>query len=54
MTLPVCLGGKGSIEILEMELSSFSSTRKFAEGFLSRGNALDILILNAGPIAAMQ
>jgi NAD(P)-dependent dehydrogenase (short-subunit alcohol dehydrogenase family) len=37
----------GSIELMEMDLSSFESVRKFAKEFLSKNIHVDILILNA-------
>jgi hypothetical protein len=39
----------GTIELMEMDLTSFSSVRKFAKEFLAKDLHLDILVLNAVP-----
>ena len=39
------------VEVMELELGSFTSIRAFAENFLSKHDALDILINNAGVMA---
>ena len=38
-------------EVVELDIASLHSVRSFAESFLSRGQALDILINNAGVMA---
>jgi NAD(P)-dependent dehydrogenase (short-subunit alcohol dehydrogenase family) len=40
-----------AVEVMELELGSFTSIRAFAEKFLARHDALDMLINNAGVMA---
>lgn len=40
--------GKGSIELINMDLSNLSSVRSAAADFLSRSDKLNVLIVNAG------
>ncbi|MEE4195079.1 MAG: SDR family oxidoreductase [Anaerolineae bacterium] len=43
------LGGiRGSVEIMELDLASLASVRRFAEAFLAKHNRLDGLVNNAG------
>lgn len=44
--------GNDSIEVMELELGSFASIRAFAEKFLAKHDALDLLINNAGVMAS--
>lgn len=44
--------GNDAIEVMELELGSFAGIRAFAEKFLARHNALDLLINNAGVMAS--
>ena len=39
---------RGSVEIMELDLASFASVRRFAEAFLARYDRLDGLVNNAG------
>jgi len=41
-------GDKGTIEALEMDLSSLDSVRKLADELIKRGDPVHGLILNAG------
>ena len=43
-----CVNVSGHVEVMELDLASFSSVRKFAKIMLERNIHLDILILNAG------
>ena len=43
-----------AIEVADMDLEDFASVRAFAEGFVSGGGALDILINNAGIMATPE
>jgi NAD(P)-dependent dehydrogenase (short-subunit alcohol dehydrogenase family) len=48
------LAGIGRVEIAELDLSDLASVRAFAEGFLESDRAIDILINNAGVMAAPE
>lgn len=45
--------GNEAVEVMALELGSFASTRAFAEKFLAKHDALDILINNAGVMASL-
>ncbi len=44
--------GNDAVEVMDVELSSFNSIRAFAEKFLAKYDALDLLINNAGVMAS--
>jgi NAD(P)-dependent dehydrogenase (short-subunit alcohol dehydrogenase family) len=46
--------GAGSIEVDELDLSDLASVHRFAEGFLSSGRTIDILINNAAIMASPE
>jgi NAD(P)-dependent dehydrogenase (short-subunit alcohol dehydrogenase family) len=46
--------GNRNVEVMALDLSSLDSIRVFTDGFLSKYNALDILINNAGIMACPQ
>jgi NAD(P)-dependent dehydrogenase (short-subunit alcohol dehydrogenase family) len=46
--------GNGAIEVADLHLGNFTSVRAFADGFVARGIALDILINNAGIMATPE
>lgn len=46
--------GNGAIEIADLDLGDYASVRSFADGFVARGIALDILINNAGIMATPE
>ncbi|WP_413810215.1 SDR family NAD(P)-dependent oxidoreductase [Streptomyces sp. OE57] len=48
------LGGIEGVEVAEMDLADLDSVRAFAEEFLASGRAIDILINNAGIMAAPE
>jgi NAD(P)-dependent dehydrogenase (short-subunit alcohol dehydrogenase family) len=48
------LAGIAGVEVAELDLSDLASVRAFAEGFLESDRAIDILINNAGVMAAPE
>jgi NAD(P)-dependent dehydrogenase (short-subunit alcohol dehydrogenase family) len=46
--------GNNAVEVADMDLEDFASVRAFADGFVARGGALDILINNAGIMATPE
>lgn len=48
------LDARGSVEIMELDLASLESVRKFAEAFLAKHDRLDGLVNNAGVMAVPE
>ena len=46
--------GNSAVEVADMDLADWPSVRAFADGFVARGLALDILINNAGIMATPE
>jgi NAD(P)-dependent dehydrogenase (short-subunit alcohol dehydrogenase family) len=46
-------GGKGRLEIIELNLDSLESVRKAAKAFLQQSNTLNVLVNNAGECARL-
>ncbi len=46
--------GNSDVEVMELELGSLASIRRFAEAFLARHDSLDLLINNAGIMACPE
>lgn len=51
---PLTAGAAGTVELLELDLGSLESVRRCAEMMLKAGKPIDVLICNAGVMAAPQ